>query len=870
MDFKFDGASGFLITKAMEAIDGGEKNVDINITNNNDIKNTYKDNNGRSRDEASGRYVKDTSPQLPKKQTTAIPIQSSNKAKQAQSNKSNEYTVATDSVDSDGKLYTLVKEIKNIILKPIGVAKDGINGYREKRDTKQDNKHESETLKESQDQGNTLNDILKAVKQGGGRGRGSRLGAMGRVGLVAGVGALASKMLNSKKLLGKIGIPMILASLFSSAGEEIQKIADEQGIDIEEIGIGGKLQGVINMVGNKAVEVTNDLFKLLNIPYKIDPKLFESITSTVKKGINTSLSNLKDNYPKFGGAVTSLFDATDLALGKATGWLTKATEVALDAFRKKSDKEKEYIKAQDTVRNYDTFGSTLTGTSDAEYKQAKAKQIKLAKELVNDEDVKENSPFYKSMKKLIDPISIKKQEAQEARDKYESSNTLSNHLFGNKSKLQLKEMQLEADKKTISFSEAKIVEKKNLSKSEKEQYKESKTRLLDSDIKEKTSEIDRMKLAQSTLKNMVDKGIGNSDEYNKSIEKSIIEEKKLVDELKILTQELKNLDTKINTDSTKSFNNTNTTSSTNNFTGKVDDINKNKINPLTGKEGGTISWRNNNQGNLKYAHNQSADKSDRHMKRGYKGALQSAQKAHKGVIGLDRYGNAVFENEEAGRNAHIKHLSRKKNKTVEQMIKGYAVDDYSGKANHRKYANSVYKTADEKGFNLRGRKLGSFSKEELEVLADGMRKVEGYKKGTNTIQKPKNNQIKTATLVTPKEPIKTTTAVTRKIAQPIQERIVATPKKAPMVRQNNQNKEIVDTVRQEEQKKVVVPTIKDDTGNKLIAEAMANSLKDIPKSIEKGMKSALAQSKTKTDENIIINVINHSTNQINQSGMANT
>ena len=70
------------------------------------------------------------------------------------------------------------------------------------------------------------------------------------------------------------------------------------------------------------------------------------------------------------------------------------------------------------------------------------------------------------------------------------------------------------------------------------------------------------------------------------------------------------------------------------------------------REGGSVSWRNNNPGNLKFAYAGSADRTD-HAVRTREQALADAQKRYRGVVGLDQWGNAVFESYEAGRAAKM-------------------------------------------------------------------------------------------------------------------------------------------------------------------------------------------------------------------------
>jgi len=65
------------------------------------------------------------------------------------------------------------------------------------------------------------------------------------------------------------------------------------------------------------------------------------------------------------------------------------------------------------------------------------------------------------------------------------------------------------------------------------------------------------------------------------------------------------------------------------------------------RSGGTVAWRNNNPGNLKFGFIDSVD--TEHLPRTKDQALAAAKKEFDGVVGLDQHGNAVFESYEAGR-----------------------------------------------------------------------------------------------------------------------------------------------------------------------------------------------------------------------------
>ncbi|MDO9271378.1 MAG: hypothetical protein Q7T96_19925 [Methylobacter sp.] len=154
------------------------------------------------------------------------------------------------------------------------------------------------------------------------------------------------------------------------------------------------------------------------------------------------------------------------------------------------------------------------------------------------------------------------------------------------------------------------------------------------------------------------------------------------------------------------------------------------------REGGTVAWRNNNPGNLKFEYAGSADKTVK-SKRTKEQALLSAQNAYDGVVDLDQWGNAIFNTEDAGRDAKAKLLTKKHgNKTIEEMLSKYAVSDYSGKADTQAYAAGIHKLAASRGLDLKGKKILDLNPDEFGALMDGMKKVEGFKEGKVSIEKP--------------------------------------------------------------------------------------------------------------------------------------
>lgn len=147
------------------------------------------------------------------------------------------------------------------------------------------------------------------------------------------------------------------------------------------------------------------------------------------------------------------------------------------------------------------------------------------------------------------------------------------------------------------------------------------------------------------------------------------------------------------------------------------------------RSNGSVSWRNNNPGNLKFEFEGSADKTVR-TTRTRDEALAAAQGRYRGVVGLDQWGNAVFESYEAGRDAKIQLLMRRHGeKDVEAMLRGYSVADYSGQTNYTAQAAFIYSEGDRQGLDLRNKRIGTMSRDELKALADGIRGFEGWFEG---------------------------------------------------------------------------------------------------------------------------------------------
>lgn len=132
----------------------------------------------------------------------------------------------------------------------------------------------------------------------------------------------------------------------------------------------------------------------------------------------------------------------------------------------------------------------------------------------------------------------------------------------------------------------------------------------------------------------------------------------------------------------------------------------------TTKSGGTISWRNNNSGNLMYS---------------------SVQKAKQdGAIGLDTKGYAIFASEADGDKAREKVIKRNwGNLTIEAMIHKYAPAD-DGKTPALKGNNPAqYTTSVAKHSGLsKHLKINELNNLQMQSLLEAMKKHEGYKVGS--------------------------------------------------------------------------------------------------------------------------------------------
>jgi hypothetical protein len=273
----------------------------------------------------------------------------------------------------------------------------GLMKYFKNRNSDTSDKFRAKDSENQEEQTELLRKIEKQRQMGGSGKNSSSFGTKSILGAL-GLGAIfkgVKKIFNPKKLLGRLSIPTLIMSILDSAKEDIQRIADNQGVELDEVGIATQLQGVINMVGGFGVKVTNKLFDVLGLDeYKIEEDTVRQKTSKLRAQIEEKKNIFIENTGKFGEAVVEAFSVADKGIGQVATYLQKATKEAFDVFRKKSNMEKEFIKAQDTVRNREKFGDTpLIGASDKEYNQALKKMNELAPKLLKDEDFSKNSIY---------------------------------------------------------------------------------------------------------------------------------------------------------------------------------------------------------------------------------------------------------------------------------------------------------------------------------------------------------------------------------------------------------------------------------------------------------------------------------------------
>lgn len=157
------------------------------------------------------------------------------------------------------------------------------------------------------------------------------------------------------------------------------------------------------------------------------------------------------------------------------------------------------------------------------------------------------------------------------------------------------------------------------------------------------------------------------------------------------------------------------------------------------REGGTVAWRNNNPGNLKFEYRGDADEKH-NVSRSKEQALESARSRYNGVVDLDQWGNAIFNTPEHGREAKIKLLTSKGDMTVPELLRVYSTPDYSGPTNHAAQEQTIYRVADAQGVDLRGKHISQMSTKEIGALADGIGEFEGMRVGIERVISPANEE----------------------------------------------------------------------------------------------------------------------------------
>ncbi|MDR2685321.1 MAG: hypothetical protein LBB23_00925 [Rickettsiales bacterium] len=134
------------------------------------------------------------------------------------------------------------------------------------------------------------------------------------------------------------------------------------------------------------------------------------------------------------------------------------------------------------------------------------------------------------------------------------------------------------------------------------------------------------------------------------------------------------------------------------------------------KSGGSLSWRNNNPGNLSYGTEASAIKN--------------------GAVGIYSYGKwnyGIFPTEEAGQKALEKWLDNHKEKTVRDAMNTYAPPEDNDTDAYRNHLS--------KSLNIDS-KIKDLSGDEKQVLTDAIRRHEGFVPGNESKSLSDNLNIK--------------------------------------------------------------------------------------------------------------------------------
>lgn len=370
MKYEFDPATGFLVTKALKKLQVAQPKQEIKIdasqkNSNNKITNNYK-----------------TAKQASKPRTVKEKPQKKEVVKTAQSSQYNRYQMD----------------------KP-----KGVETYNKNRDMKSDNIAMAEDKREQKTQTKKLEEIRKGLKGSRGGGSGnimtSLFGGLGRYipQLLGGVlgGTAATKILKSG--LGKLAIiPTLIYKKFDSYSKELERLAEEQNIDVSELGLTDRFNAITNMFGEGIISFLNAIG--LDYYSKGD---WRKGTQKVIEEISSSFENFKASYPALGEALSKTFTVVNGFLGDAMelseSGIKKIIDHAKEAFREKDEIEKKFLAAKSKREDAEsvvqmTGDGTINGIRLVSKKEvarrnellekAKAEEAEAAKKMLNSNGTK--------------------------------------------------------------------------------------------------------------------------------------------------------------------------------------------------------------------------------------------------------------------------------------------------------------------------------------------------------------------------------------------------------------------------------------------------------------------------------------------------
>ncbi|NOR58758.1 MAG: glycoside hydrolase family protein [Sulfurimonas sp.] len=427
--------------------------------------------------------------------------------------KSAEQTINVKVTQDTSKSKPKPKVLKNTPKKTSNtVNSQKQNSYYRRRDEKLDNKRDSQRAKENEAQTKKLDDIFKAIKNGGAGGSskgglfGGSGGSIGRMFKMGAVGGVVGSIFSGgiKGLFKKLGIVGAIYSVVDNFSEEIEKF--KQNIGKDNLSLTDKIMFVGKRLGDGFVEMLNAFGA------EIDPSVTNDMVTSIRGGIKKNFDNFKVTFPTFGSALESIFTVTDDVLGKATDMvnegLGKIKDHTEEAFRDKDKIEQEYIKAkqkrQDTQEIYE---NSVTKT------------------------VPEALGFgdHKARRKIAKDAFEKAQLAEEmARKEVLKSSTTAKDSKGYHAVV-------EAQRQAVQSRNAPKMQEMN-------------------NIMDRATEVDKLIIAQKTaqlaLKSTMEKDPKHAKVLSEALKRSIKEEEGLQKELKALTIEL----SKITLEGTKTSN----------------------------------------------------------------------------------------------------------------------------------------------------------------------------------------------------------------------------------------------------------------------------------------------------------------------------